>query len=107
MARTATLPHRAELLDEHMCDSNWKKLLGMGTKSLFSPAALASNLQRCAGTDANIREEWEVEIEQAEQTRRLDQKAMDIMKTWHVQTGMTDTTGTHDGDGQTGLSQTG
>ena len=30
MARTATLAHRAEILDDHMSDSNWKKLLGMG-----------------------------------------------------------------------------
>ncbi|KIM35088.1 hypothetical protein M413DRAFT_48291, partial [Hebeloma cylindrosporum] len=27
--RTATLPHRAEVLDDHACDSNHKKLLGM------------------------------------------------------------------------------
>ena len=29
MARTATLAHRVEMLDDHMNDSNWKKLLGM------------------------------------------------------------------------------
>lgn len=29
MARTATLAHRAEILDDHMNDSNWKKLLDM------------------------------------------------------------------------------
>ena len=29
MTRTATLAHRAEVLDEHMNDSNWKKLLDM------------------------------------------------------------------------------
>ena len=30
--RTATLAHRAEVLDDHMQDSNWKKLVGIGTQ---------------------------------------------------------------------------
>jgi hypothetical protein len=30
-AQTASLPARTELLDDHMLDSNWKKLLGIGT----------------------------------------------------------------------------
>lgn len=29
MTRTATLAHRSEILDDHMNDSNWKKLLNM------------------------------------------------------------------------------
>lgn len=29
-ARTATLAHRAEMLDDHMNDSNWKKLTKIG-----------------------------------------------------------------------------
>lgn len=29
MTRTSTLAHRAEMLDDHMNDSNWKKLLNM------------------------------------------------------------------------------
>jgi hypothetical protein len=28
--RTATLGHRAEMLDDHMNDNNWKKLVGIG-----------------------------------------------------------------------------
>ena len=28
--RSATLAHRAEILDDHMNDNNWKKLLNMG-----------------------------------------------------------------------------
>ena len=31
--RTATLAHRAEMMDDHACDSNHKKLLGMGMKT--------------------------------------------------------------------------
>ena len=29
--RTATLPHREEILDDHMNDNNWRKLVNMGT----------------------------------------------------------------------------
>lgn len=28
--RTATLAHRMEVLDDHMGDSNWKKIIGTG-----------------------------------------------------------------------------
>ncbi|KAF9521497.1 hypothetical protein CPB83DRAFT_778633, partial [Crepidotus variabilis] len=28
--RTATLGHRAEILDDHMNDSNWKKMVAIG-----------------------------------------------------------------------------
>ena len=34
-ARTATLAHRTELLDDHMNDSNWKKLTKIGNGSVF------------------------------------------------------------------------
>lgn len=34
-ARTATLAHRAEMLDDHMNDSNWKKLTKIGTFQLL------------------------------------------------------------------------
>jgi hypothetical protein len=34
-ARSMTLAHRKEVLDDHMRDSNWKKLVGIG-KSPFS-----------------------------------------------------------------------
>lgn len=34
-ARTATLAHRVEVLDDHMNDSNWKKLVGMREYSNF------------------------------------------------------------------------
>jgi hypothetical protein len=32
--RTATLAHRTEILDDHMGDSNWKKIINMG-KGLY------------------------------------------------------------------------
>lgn len=42
-ARTATLAHRAEMLDDHMNDSNWKKLTKIGllfvSFSACSPAS--------------------------------------------------------------------
>lgn len=34
--RTATLAHRAEIIDDHACDSNHKKLLGMSKSLNFS-----------------------------------------------------------------------
>lgn len=33
--RTATLGHRAETLDDHMNDNNWKKLVGMGMQCFY------------------------------------------------------------------------
>ena len=38
--RMATLAHRAELIDDHACDSNQKKLLGMSKSLLDFPAYL-------------------------------------------------------------------
>ena len=35
-ARSMTLAHRQELYDNHMRDSNWKKLVGIGKSILFS-----------------------------------------------------------------------
>jgi hypothetical protein len=35
-ARSMTLAHRKEVLDDHMRDSNWKKLVGIGKCSLPS-----------------------------------------------------------------------
>jgi hypothetical protein len=43
--RTATLAHRAEVLDDHMNDHNWKKMIGIGTwrQSPLPPADWASS----------------------------------------------------------------
>jgi hypothetical protein len=34
-ARSMSLAHRKEVLDDHMRDSNWKKLVGIGKSNLF------------------------------------------------------------------------
>jgi Kyakuja-Dileera-Zisupton transposase len=34
--RTATLAHRAEVLDDHMNDHNWKKLVGIGKFAVYT-----------------------------------------------------------------------
>jgi len=39
--RTATLAHRSEVLDDHMNDSNWKKIIGIGESG---PAMILSSL---------------------------------------------------------------
>ncbi|KAG6906068.1 hypothetical protein DXG01_016055 [Tephrocybe rancida] len=36
-ARTATLAHRAEILDDHMSDNNWKKIKNMRISHIFVP----------------------------------------------------------------------
>ena len=36
--RTMTLAHRAEVLDAHAVDSNWKKMINMGIRPLLSPS---------------------------------------------------------------------
>jgi hypothetical protein len=38
-ARTATLAHRAEMIDDHAADSNFKKTIGIGKNSLSDPGA--------------------------------------------------------------------
>jgi len=43
--RTASLEHRAELLDDHMNDSNWKKLLGMYKSMVLLSLHLPTVLQ--------------------------------------------------------------
>jgi hypothetical protein len=85
-ARTATLPHRAEMLDDHACDSNHKKMLAM-------PETLRSRLleanEMVHNTDQYYVElsntvaretllQWEQEILGAEAMRRVDVKVMDI-----------------------------
>ena len=45
--RTATLAHRAEVLDDHMNDHNWKKLVGIG-KSSFAWSTYCSSGLHCS-----------------------------------------------------------
>lgn len=85
-ARTATLAHRAEMLDDHATDSNHKKLLGM-VSSLCGKYQTAvdieesarlyyGNLTTQAGTTAVAK--WTHDIESAEKGRSLNLALMDI-----------------------------
>jgi len=84
--RTATLPHRAEMLDDHCCDSNHKKMLGI-TKNLAARFDDASrmvdnadmyylNVTKTVAVE-NI-SKWETEVKAAEANRQTDLKGMDI-----------------------------
>jgi len=85
-ARTATLAHRAEMLDDHATDSNHKKMLGIvstlcksnGTANdMFEHAKrYYDNLTLEAGSEAV--ELWKIDIETAEHNRLFDITAMDI-----------------------------
>ncbi|PPR03993.1 hypothetical protein CVT26_001037, partial [Gymnopilus dilepis] len=87
--RSATLAHRAEILDDHMNDNNWKKLLNMVfvLKSKHRNA-IASNeewteyldgLSKAAGPAAVA--QWTRDIEMAEAQRAGKPDVMDIMHT--------------------------
>jgi len=87
--RTATLAHRAEMLDDHATDSNHKKMLGM-TAMLCAKSQEAleistklgkhhANLTAAVGQQAVKR--WEDEVAAAESLRLTDVKAMDIYTT--------------------------
>src|SRR5271168_5183942 len=84
--RTASLPHRAETLDDHACDSNNKKMLAM-TETLRSKYIDAKEMVLQATdnfTKINRTIEpvmlhiWEQEIQLAEKNRLKDISAMDI-----------------------------
>jgi hypothetical protein len=85
-ARTATLAHRAETLDDHATDSNHKKTIGMVSSlcRLYRRAvdmsehakAYHKNLTDQAGMTAV--EKWTADIESAELNRRNDITVMNI-----------------------------
>lgn len=85
-ARTATLAHRAELLDDHATDSNHKKMLGMVShlcKNYLKAIDMMEhaqeyfdNLTQQAGPIAVAK--WNVDIEAAEGCRSHNLPAMDI-----------------------------
>jgi hypothetical protein len=84
--RTATLPHRAEMLDDHACDSNNKKWLSMTenlrTKYMDSTAISSQTdiyyLDIMRTIDGSTLKEWEDEVKLAEGRRLTDLKVMDI-----------------------------
>jgi hypothetical protein len=87
--RTATLPHQAEMLDDHATDSNRKKMLSM-TVTLCSKSQEAleistqlskhhADLTAAFGQQAIKR--WEDEVTTAEVLRLTDVKVMDMYTT--------------------------
>jgi hypothetical protein len=85
-ARTATLAHRAEIIDDHATDSNIKKMLSI-------VSTICKNHQKAIDMSENAREyydklthqagplavaKWSREIEQAEACRGNNLPAMDI-----------------------------
>ena len=85
-ARTATLAHRAEMLDDHATDSNHKKMLGIVSSlckghrtaidMLESAKVYYENLTIQAGGTAVAK--WKADIEAAERSRSTDLASMDI-----------------------------
>lgn len=85
-ARTATLAHRAEILDDHATDSNHKKNLGMvsslcrsyrhAVDMLDHSKTYYQNLTDQAGR--TMVEKWTDDIVAAEAKRKYDKTAMDI-----------------------------
>ncbi len=86
--RTATLAHRAEVLDDHCCDANHKKGLGIvnylckrrkeAMQTLLEAREYLDSLQEDAGHDNIVK--WRAEIMAAENARADDLHVMDIYK---------------------------
>ena len=84
-----TLAHHVEVLHDHACDSNHKKLLGMmkflchchkeAAKNLEEAEKYLDQLTRVA--DPLAIQAWTQEIEHAEATRLVDPAVMDIYGT--------------------------
>lgn len=84
--RTATLAHRAEVLDDHACDSNHKKLLGM--ISVLCDRHLEAHTmadrsrhyfaELSAQVSLEMQQQWEDEVKGAEAMRLVNIAAMDI-----------------------------
>ena len=103
--QTATLAHRAEIMDDHMTDSNHKKCLGMGQllpdlllvflsnptflvtalcKSYIQASAMSTSAAQyysnlIDGIPPYEIEEWQRQIEHAEKHRMEDKSVMDII----------------------------
>jgi hypothetical protein len=101
--RGSTIAHRAEVLDDHMGDSNWKKTINMGNKmhylimtplTCIQASTILVKYQRAVREQAEVARyfegltqycpqdllpTWRQNIEQAEAARQWDVKAMDYM----------------------------
>ena len=83
---TSTLAHCSEVLDDHACDSNHKKLLGMMKFLCRRHKEAAENLESAKHyldeltqvTDPLAIQAWTQEIEHAEANRLVDPAVMDI-----------------------------
>jgi len=105
--RTATLPHRAESLDDHACDSNNNKMLAM-TETLRSKYLDAKVMTKTAQDNFSKMVQtidpftlriWEEQILRAEIERTKDIKAMDVYQAQISSAGSTTGTGTGTGRG--------
>ena len=86
--RTATLAHRAEVLDDHCCDANHKKGLGIihylckrqveAMNTLLEAREYLDALKEHAGHNNIVK--WKEEILRAEEQRLDNVKVMDIYK---------------------------
>jgi hypothetical protein len=85
-ARTATLAHRAEMLDDHANYSNHKKMLGIVSSICKSHRTATDMLEHAELYYENLTTQagslsigkWTADIEEAEERRRYDLAAMDI-----------------------------
>jgi hypothetical protein len=85
-ARTATLAHRAEMLDDHATDSNHKKTIGMVNSLCRSYRHAVDMLDHAKTYHKNLTdqagravvEKWRIDVEAVERYRRSDISAMDI-----------------------------
>ena len=86
MARTATLAHRSEILDDHATDSNHKKAVSMVSSLCRSYLHATDMLEHAKGYYQKLTEEagvtavemWTDDILKAENARRKDVTVMDI-----------------------------
>jgi len=92
-SRTATLAHRAEMIDDHAADSNHKKALGIGlvlcdrfrqSKDMVQKTSVYYN-QLSATIPASFKNKWEKDIKSAEGRRLQDPAAMDIIGTQNIE----------------------
>jgi hypothetical protein len=84
--RTATLAHREEVLDDHACDANHKKMLNIhnylcqrykeSTVTLADFTKAFKKLSMEVGPPAVST--WQADIEMAEANRTKDRKVMDL-----------------------------
>lgn len=92
-SRTATLAHRAEMIDDHAADSNHKKALGIGlvlcdqfrhSKDMVQKTSVYYN-QLSATIPASLKNKWGKDIKSAEGRRLQDPAAMEIIGTQNIE----------------------